>query len=386
MHKGLLIKPGVAPSHKASDAGPSPPEHMDIAVRAYAQPLKHKAKRQSTDQQRPPSDWVLIFDTETTADASQRLRLGTYLIRNEKEPEKQEQGIFYVPDDPAALSAADIETIKAYAGTHHQTLRTREDFIRNVFYEYGYNFRATIVAFNLPFDLSHLAISHEPCRQVTTTPDGDPEARHTDRTMVGGFTFKLLEQDYPRVRVKHLSSRDALYQFWVKPRFKNNKRVRGGIHRRGHFVDVKTIGAALLGAPLSLKKLGKKLEVVHRKLDEDQHGGPVTSAYLDYAVRDTYGAFGLSGTPLHRLHSEASIGKAHLSQMGIKPFRAVQPDFPPAMLGLAMSAYFGGRSEVHVRRTPVQVLYCDFLSMYPTVSALIRPMKQGRLRRTSILC
>ena len=29
-----------------------------------------------------------------------------------------------------------------------------------------------------------------------------------------------------------------------------------------------------------------------------------------------------------------------------------------------MSAYYGGRSEVHIRKTSVQVFYCDFLSMY----------------------
>ena len=33
-----------------------------------------------------------------------------------------------------------------------------------------------------------------------------------------------------------------------------------------------------------------------------------------------------------------------------------------------MSTYYGGRSEVRMRRMAVRVLYCDFLSMYPTVS------------------
>lgn len=36
-----------------------------------------------------------------------------------------------------------------------------------------------------------------------------------------------------------------------------------------------------------------------------------------------------------------------------------------------MSTYYGGRSEVHIRRQAVQVLYCDFLSMYPTVCTLM---------------
>lgn len=49
----------------------------------------------------------------------------------------------------------------------------------------------------------------------------------------------------------------------------------------------------------------------------------------------------------------------------------MQPDFPDDILGNIMSAYYGGRSEVHIRRNAVQVLYCDFLSMYPTVCTLM---------------
>lgn len=35
--------------------------------------------------------------------------------------------------------------------------------------------------------------------------------------------------------------------------------------------------------------------------------------------------------------------------------------------GLAMSAYFGGRAEVRVRRSAVPIVHTDFVSMYPTV-------------------
>jgi hypothetical protein len=36
-----------------------------------------------------------------------------------------------------------------------------------------------------------------------------------------------------------------------------------------------------------------------------------------------------------------------------------------------MSAYYGGRAECRIRRVPVPVVYVDFLSMYPTVNALM---------------
>lgn len=55
---------------------------------------------------------------------------------------------------------------------------------------------AQIVGFNLPFDLSRLAIRHSSAR----------------RTMKGGFSLTLAE-DRPHVVVKHLSQQSALIRF-----------------------------------------------------------------------------------------------------------------------------------------------------------------------------
>ena len=56
-----------------------------------------------------------------------------------------------------------------------------------------------------------------------------------------------------------------------------------------------------------------------------------------------------------KVFSPASIGKAYLRAMGIRPILERQPDFPVAMLGAGMLAYFGGRAECRVRRFPVPV-------------------------------
>ena len=50
---------------------------------------------------------------------------------------------------------------------------------------------------------------------------------------------------------------------------------------------------------------------------------------------------------------------------------ARQPDFPRDKLGAAMNAFYGGRAESRIRRLPLPVAYTDFLSMYPTVNALL---------------
>lgn len=69
--------------------------------------------------------------------------------------------------------------------------------------------------------------------------------------------------------------------------------------------------------------------------------------------------------------SEASIGKAYLQQMGIKPLLGCDPSFPRERFGEIFCAYYGGRAEVRNRRVVCEVLYCDFKSMYPTVNSLM---------------
>lgn len=69
--------------------------------------------------------------------------------------------------------------------------------------------------------------------------------------------------------------------------------------------------------------------------------------------------------------SPASIGRAYLRAMGIRPILERQPDFPKPVLGYATVAYYGGWTEARIRRVPVPVVYVDFLSMYSTVCTLM---------------
>ena len=57
--------------------------------------------------------------------------------------------------------------------------------------------------------------------------------------------------------------------------------------------------------------------------------------------------------------------------MNIQPRLAAQPDFPTDLLGYAMSAFYGGRAEVHLRHVEAPVAVVDFTSMYPTVDILM---------------
>jgi hypothetical protein len=207
--------------------------------------------------------------------------------------------------------------------------------------------------------------------------------------MRGGFSFKLsTDKHRPRVQVKHLSNRAALIRFTIPPkqRTPSSRRKRGSnvSAHRGYFVDVRTLAGALLGGSWSLGKLAEHLGTEHQKLDAEEHGGPLTEEYLRYAAQDVqvtwecferlqkrYEGYGLTETEISKIYSEASLGKAYLRQMGVRPWQELQPNCPPGLLGIIVSTYFGGRSEVHIRREIARVLYCDFLSMYPTVCTLM---------------
>ena len=59
------------------------PDRLAIALRAYAPPPPSKPNADPLRETRsgkpaPPSEWTLVFDTETTVDAAQRLRIGAY--------------------------------------------------------------------------------------------------------------------------------------------------------------------------------------------------------------------------------------------------------------------------------------------------------------------
>lgn len=345
-------------------------EPSSIAVRAYvvADDTEKRGRRITRKLPDPPST-TLIFDTETTTDPAQCLRCGSYQVRRDGGP--SEVGIFY---EPEALTKNETAILVAYAATHGLTLLTAVEFVEEVFFPAGYDDRASIVGFNLPFDLSRLADQHDSAR---------------GSEMKGGFSLRLSPDPHrPRIQVKHLSRRAALIRFTAPARQRATRwqRKRGDWMpvRRGFFVDVKTLAAVHTSQSHSLASLGDFLQTEHRKLDTDDHGKPITPEYIAYALQDVqvtwecfialkalYERHGLSMTALHHLYSEASLGKAYLKEMGVEPWHATQPDFPPDLIGQIMSTYYGGRAEVHLRRVITQVLYCDFLSMYPTVCTLM---------------
>lgn len=308
----------------------------------------------------------LVFDTETTTDHRQSLRVGAYQLRTGG---KLKEGLFF---DKRNISRADLRTIRTYACAHGFRLLTVREFVDFIVYCEAYQTGMGIIGFNLPFDLSRIALESA-----------------TARSLSDAFTLKLSDHaSNPRLQIKNISSKMALIKFVaLGDGGKNSTKWRGNpkAPREGVFIDVKTVASALYGPKsFSLEQLCIFLDTKTKKVASDEHGGPITPEYLDYLRNDVqatwecheklkaaYRVHGLHQTPLQRVYSEASIGKAYFKEMGIRPWLEVQPDFPPPLIGKLMSGYFGGRAEVHIRREIVRVLYADFASMYPTICRLM---------------
>jgi hypothetical protein len=323
---------------------------LPVAVRAYAPPPGRAREELG------PSEYALIFDCETTSDTAQALRIGAFQVR--KRGELLRSGVFY---DPEILPAGELALLATYAQSHGLALLTRDEFVDDVFFVYVADLGGLCIGFNLPFDISRIAINHV-----------RPRGRNRN-----GFSFELSrDETRDRVRVVHRSSTSARID--LAPRHQ-----RRPTDHPGHFSDVRTLARAMTGSSHSLGSLTKHLQTDTRKEESEEHGGPLTEAYVEYAVTDPeatwecfeilsarYDSYQLAQTPITRISSEATIGKGCLREMGIRPWQRVQPDFPPEVLGQIISSYSGGRAQVKRRKTIVEVAHCDFKSMYSTVCAL----------------
>ena len=334
------------------DDGDIPTDHLAVSVRAYVtlapdKKAEKKSKTKSRDAfdfefgRQLPSDWVLVFDCETRTTPDQSLKFGTYQLRHKGRP--QERGAFY---DPDMLTPHELAVLQTYLDNEEPSdagekirLRTRDDFVRTIFYGRAYQVGGQIVGFNLPFDISRLALRHVDARGVI---------------MGGGFTFHLIDDEsLPPVSVKHLSQRTSFIRFrGLRP--KTNRLVDDDDFDfeappswdRGCFVDVKTLAAALLSESHTLESLSGLLKIAHEKEATRDHGKTITPDYVRYAMNDVqatwecydalnkqFKALSLGDTGAYELYSEASLGKAYLKTMNIKPWLDLQPDYSPERIG-----------------------------------------------------
>jgi hypothetical protein len=364
------------------------PHHNASNTSDQARQLKRRGHR--SDAQIPGNGLVLVLDCETIIDATQCLLVGSWRVYFQGAC--IDEGLFYADNLPAAGLAV-LETYvqthrAATAGSAPEPLRLlpRRAFLNTVFWKIAYKSRGLVVGFNLPFDLTRLASGWGIAR-------GQP--------YTGGFSLRLweylrggqwIENRYrPRIAMKSIDSKRTLMGFTRRlepdlvdliPEGERSGRTDPTYAFRGHFLDLRTLAFALTNSSHSLESAGKAFGVSGGKGRTERHG-VITPEYIDYNRQDVAATWALYqklceeyarhpiALPITRAYSPASIGKAYLTAMGIPAILARQADFPPEVLGYAMAAYYGGRSEARIRKTPMPVAYLDFLSMYPTVCTLM---------------
>jgi hypothetical protein len=372
---------------------------LETAVRAYVDvPHNPKDRPRERSINLKPS-YILVFDTETTTDASQQLNFGSYrYCRMAWAPEPRatcvEEGIFY-SDELPVRDPQGFEALSRYCAENRADvspdcdddlkLISRKEFV-DVIHAEAFKKRATLVAFNFPFDISRLSVAWS-------------EARLAFR---GGISLTLWQWDNegtadenkyrPRIGIKHIDSKRALKGFTdcrdPDPVDLIPEGAEGGPPDpryvfRGHFLDLRTLAFSLTDKSFSLASACEEFDVPHPKEKSKRHG-VITLDYIEYNRSDVRASCelfeGLMEEYLKhpitlqptKAYSPASIGKAYLKAAGVVPPLHRQPDFPKEVVGYAMTAYYGGRSECRIRRHPMPVVYLDFSSMYPTVNALMK--------------
>lgn len=325
----------------------------NVVLRAYA-PIELVDKPDK--QFYYSTDIILVFDTETTTDKEQKLLFGTCKIFIS---DKLLAVYLFYADD---LKTDDVKTIEQYALENDLTLMNRSDFVDRIFLPYVYNAKALCVGFNLPFDISRLAIRYG-------------EAR---KSLKRGFSFVLSKNPtMPRIDIKSLDSKRSFYSI-TAPRDKRDEEYE---YYRGRFLDLRTFAFALTSKSYSLESVAEDFDCISRKTHPNEHGR-ITPDYIAYNINDVdvtyelykklmerYSTFMLD-IPPEKLLSPASLAKAYLKNYGIKPFMEQNKDFPKELLGYIMTTYYGGRTEVKIRKSPSKVTYLDFTSMYPSVYTL----------------
>jgi hypothetical protein len=350
---------------------------MKTAIRAWVEPRKpHRHKRRNPKAKpkvipwrpQPYGERVLVFDTETTVDAAQRLLFGFFRLYERDRPVREGIIVADLLDHESMIAIAE------YRAKCRLPIYSHERFVEEVFYPEVYAEGTLCVGFNLPFDLSRIAI-HGGC--------GRGENRRK-------FRIKLTRRvRWHDLRIESASNRAAFIGFvpkrklfdWEKPFF------------RGRFLDLSTLSGAFSGKRHSLRSAGKAFLAYTRKMQAPDLGR-VDRKSLLYGRQDVRATWALYkalrteyvrhpfatfanerrkpkvGRYMGQLYSSASIAKQYLRLLGVAPLLQKQPDFNRRHLGKAMAAYFGGRADVRVRKLDLRVRVLDFTAMYATIFCL----------------
>lgn len=327
---------------------------MEIGLRYYTELQSHKNKKRVV---KDPSSYetysfekILVIDTECDITPAQSLKFGTAVVIT-KNLAVERSIIFF---NPNKINEKELKELEDYCIENpFVKLYTREQFIRDIFYNLSYMSKIPVVFFNAAFDISRLAVSFSPAK----------------KNMRGGFLFKLLSDNdnknqFPGIRIKKLTNSHVIE--FAKTQYSKNKGcVIDTMVLSQIFSDDKKI--TLRQSCERYNKIYKKLEVSdYTKIDEQMLTYALTDSLatgeLFYRLKAEFDRFQIN-LPIQKLYSSASLGKAALLQLGIYP----NSNYDPEVYGMLIASYTGGRVQLGVRHCPTKISILDFYSLYPTL-------------------
>ena len=360
-------------------------EQNDIYVRAHTVPLE-TAKRDPAIRNTEPK-WpqhALVFDCETRITTDQALTFGFWRFGELRNGIYVCTGEGIVHDD-SELTEKEFNILREYArttkpetgidGSDRLRLYCRSKFISEVL-GWAIQGKALIVGFNLPFDLSRLALDWE------TAKNGGwslilSQWRNPENGQLKASKY------FPRVVIKALNSKTAIIHSTRAPVSepgKKNKRVQ--LWTAARFLDLRTLPWALRNKSYSLRTACKEFAITSKR--EHKPSGSVNLEEIEYCRQDVRATVGLLNAvkkeyDFHpfdlgpdKMFSPASVAKAYLENLNVFYPSGKIPDIEiNSAYGIAMQSYFGGRAECRIRNCEVPVCPVDFMSQYPTVNELL---------------
>jgi hypothetical protein len=388
---------------------------VEAHVRVFAMP-RLPARDPSTPRFIPKPRWtpqrfgerVLVFDTETTEDPAQRLLVGAYQLHEWSDTEAAyrlvEAGL--VRGD--GLPPVEAALLRRYAASHDLPLLSREEFCVLLTVE-GHDLSTLVAGFNLKFDLGALALPRIRCRQRTARAKvryrpGWGQGRGRWRR---GFRISVLDTfTRPVLRLRSAGPGSTFIEWGAYTLRGEDGTVKGRRPFKGRFLDLREAAHALAGETAALEGACALFGIPYKKRRVKY--GRITRPLLDYlredvaathrlflAVREEWNRHPFIPVPsprlpahataadtpdlakgavlLSRMRSPASLAKAYLDRMGLRPRLVVQPDFPREALGQAMEAFYGGRIEARadLQGAILPVVSLDILSTYLSMNMLL---------------
>ncbi|MDQ3690969.1 MAG: hypothetical protein M3406_13240 [Chloroflexota bacterium] len=255
-------------------------------------------------------------------DSAQAFLFGSYRVHR-ADGRLLQEGLIHADD----LGDVDLSVLAGYCDSHAADNRgrlrlvSRSQFAEWLIWKVGYEARALIVGFNLPFDFSRIALGWRAARN-------------------GGFTLRLYESVdgegriwthkwRPELTVKALDSKRQLVNFTTPQRLDPENRIDGRGYR-GRFLDLRTLAYALSDRSHTLNSAAAAWGLETLKLEIEELG-VVSLEAIDYNRQDTrlthllYRAM-TDDWAMHpvdldpeQAFSPAAVSKAYLRKMGISP-------------------------------------------------------------------